>query len=223
MVTKYQAPLKNCRISTRGGGDMSFVGRICLVITIALGISACTLQHYIEEDYPEYLVKNAGTSNLPKTDKASEYALSPETQQHHYEFRSALTGAANTWIIEFGRILDDTMMSSDVQKAFGNIRKISDASDASGNVLIFDLQHYTFKDYSAHVSLKISLSRSNQVVFSKIYARDGKTQGGKMFWGGAFAQKNAVQQSTKDAIDAILRDLISDLNALRISRIYLKN
>ncbi len=195
---------------------MSLVGRICLVVTIAIGISACTFQHYIEEDYPEYLVKNAGTSNLPKTDKASEYALSPETQQHRYEFRSAMTGAANTWIVEFGRILDDTMMSSDVQTAFGSIRKISDTSDGSGNLLIFDLQHYTFMDFSAHVSLKVSLSRSNQVVFSKIYSRDGKTQGGKMFWGGVFAQKNAVQQSTKDAIDTILRDLILDLNTLRI-------
>ena len=33
-----------------------------------------------------------------------------------------------------------------------------------------------------------------------------------MFWGGAFAQKNAVQQSTKLAIDEILRQLIADLN-----------
>ena len=34
-----------------------------------------------------------------------------------------------------------------------------------------------------------------------------------MFWGGAFAMKNAVQQSTKLAIDNILRQLIADLNA----------
>jgi hypothetical protein len=51
-----------------------------------------------------------------------------------------------------------------------------------------------------------------QVVFSKTYTQDGKTQGGKMFWGGAFAQKNAVQQSTKLALDEILRQLISDLD-----------
>jgi len=34
-----------------------------------------------------------------------------------------------------------------------------------------------------------------------------------MFWGGAFAQRNAVQQSTKHALDEILRQLITDLNA----------
>lgn len=35
-----------------------------------------------------------------------------------------------------------------------------------------------------------------------------------MFWGGVFAQKNAVQQSTKLALDEILRQLIADLNNL---------
>jgi hypothetical protein len=50
-------------------------------------------------------------------------------------------------------------------------------------------------------------------VFEKIYQADGATQGGKMFWGGAFAMKNAVQQSSKLAIDSILRQLINDLNA----------
>jgi len=32
-----------------------------------------------------------------------------------------------------------------------------------------------------------------------------------MFWGGGFAMKNAVQQSTKDAIDKVLTRLIADL------------
>ena len=35
---------------------------------------------------------------------------------------------------------------------------------------------------------------------------------GGLFWGGVFAQKNAVQQSTKLALDEILRQLITDLN-----------
>ncbi len=191
---------------------MRAFGRMFLVVAVVTGTSACTIRHHIEQDYPQYLVNNAGEAKLPKTDKASEYVLTPATQQHSYEFRAAMTGAANLWIVEFGKMLDDTMMSSDVQTAFNAIRKISDTSAASGNLLIFDLQNYTFSDFRAHVSLKISLSRSDQVVFSKTYTQDGKTQGGKMFWGGVFAQKNAVHQSTKDAIDKILRELISDLN-----------
>lgn len=100
-----------------------------------------------------------------------------------------------------------------MQRAFGGLRKISDVSAASSSLLTFDLQRYTFEDFGAHVSLKISLSSSGKVLLSKTYTQDGVTQGGKMFWGGVFAQKNAVQQSTKLALDEILRQLIADLNA----------
>lgn len=117
------------------------------------------------------------------------------------------------WVVDIGKMLDDTLMSADVQKAFGNLLKISDPSTASNGVLIFDLQSYTFENFGAHIALKISLSRSGKVVFSKTYSQDGKSQGSKMFWGGVFAQKNSVQQSTKLALDEILRQLIADLNA----------
>ena len=185
---------------------------IFLVTVIVLCTSSC--QHFIEKDYPEYLANNIGTANLPKTDKASEYILTPNTQQHSYEFQAVSTGVANIWVVEFGKMLDDTLMSTDVQKAFGALQKVSDMSGSSSSLLIFDLQNYTFEDYGAHISLKISLIRSGREIFSKIYKQHGKTQGGKMVWGGAFAQKNAVQQSTKLALDEILRQLILDLNTM---------
>lgn len=185
---------------------------IFLVTVIVLCTSSC--QHFIEKDYPEYLANNTGTANLPETDKASDYILTPNTQQHSYEFQAVSTGVANIWVVEFGKMLDDTLMSTDVQKAFGALQKVSGMSGSSSSLLIFDLQNYTFEDYGAHISLKISLIRSGREIFSKIYKQHGKTQGGKMVWGGAFAQKNAVQQSTKLALDEILRQLILDLNTM---------
>lgn len=187
--------------------------RICLLLSlVVLSNAACTIRHLIAEDYPQYLATNANASNLPTTTKANQYALKAATQQHSYEFRAVTTGYANLWVVEFGKMLDDTMKSSDVQKAFGSLSKVSEGS-ASGSVLLFDLSNYEFKDYGAHVSLNISLSRAGKVVFSKTYTQDGKTQGGKMVFGGAFAQRNAVHQSTKLALDEILRQLIADLNA----------
>ena len=106
------------------------------------------------------------------------------------------------------------MNSADARRAFGAIQKASEVSSASDGLLLFDLQNYSFEEFGAHISLQISLYRSGKVVFSKLYRQDGKTQGGKMFWGGVFAQKNAVQQSTKLALDEILRQLIADLNNL---------
>ena len=142
-----------------------------------------------------------------------EYLLKPATQQHHYEFRAVVTGYANLGIVEFGKTLDDTLMSTDVQQAFGTLRKASGQSAASDGLLIFDLEQYTFEAFGAHISLKISLSHTDKVVFSKTYMQDGRTQGGKMFWGGVFTQKNAVQQSTKLALDEILHKLIAGLSA----------
>lgn len=193
---------------------MKAFGRIVFVFFMVLITSACTIRHSIDKDYPQYLVNNAGESNLPKTDKASEYFLTPETQQFTYEFRAAVTGYANLWVVNFGKMLDDTLMSEDVQIAFGKLQKVSEPSANSGGLLVFDLKDYKFEGFSAHIALHISLSRSGNIVFSRTYTESGKSQGGKMIWGGAFAQKNAVQQSTKLALDEILRQLISDLNTL---------
>lgn len=41
----------------------------------------------------------------------------------------------------------------------------------------------------------------------------GNTQGAKMFFGGAFGMKNAVQQSTKAPMDIIMGQFIRNLNA----------
>jgi hypothetical protein len=92
---------------------------IFLVALLVLGTSACSIRHVIEKDYPQYLVNNAGAGNLPNTDKASKYFLTSNTQNHSYEFRAVTTGYANLWIVEFDKMLDDTLKSTDVQNAFG--------------------------------------------------------------------------------------------------------
>jgi hypothetical protein len=193
---------------------MKTLFKMLLLALIALNASACTLRHVIGDDYPQYLSNNVGESNLPQTDKASEYFLPPATRQFNYEFRAAVTGYANLWIVDIGKMLDDTLKSADVQKAFGSLNKIEEMNAAAGRLLVFELKSYTFEGFGAHIVMNISLSRSGNVVFNKTYSQDGKSQGAKMFWGGAFAQKNAVQQSTKLALDEILRQLIADLNAL---------
>lgn len=194
---------------------MTILRNLVLVAVMALGTTACSIQHVIEEDYPQYLANNSGTSNLPATRAASEYFLTPGTQHHRYEFRAVATGYANVWVVEFGKMLDDTLRSADVQRAFGELKKASGTSMDADGLLIFDLQKYTFEDFGAHVVVKISLQRSGSEIFSKVYTADGKSQGSKMFWAGAFGQRNAVQQSTRLAIDEILRELITDLNNLK--------
>lgn len=192
---------------------MATIIRLAITFIVLLNIGACTIPHHIAADYPQYLANNVGRSDLQTTNKVTDYALAPSTEQHRYEFRAVVTGYANLWIVEFGEMLDATLMSADVQKAFGQLTKVRDANATETDVLVFELQSYTFEDFGAHVALNISVRTAERVVFEKIYSETGKSQGSKMFWGGAFAQKNAVQQSTKLALDEIIGQLIRDLNA----------
>lgn len=186
------------------------------LLALAAALSACSIHHYIAEDYPQYLANNQGTNALPHaTVQDASYFLTPNTQQHKYEFRSALAGYANAWVVEFGKMLDQTLQGKDVQDAFGKLSKSADDNKPSGSLITFDLTHYSYDDFKAHVGLKISLKQNGVERLSKTYTAEGNRQQGKMYWGGAFAMKNATQQSTKAAIDDILRHFIVDLNALK--------
>lgn len=186
-----------------------------LALTLLASLTGCSIKHPIAQDYPAYLSNNAGESQLPSASGPATYALSPATRSHHYEFRSAVVGHANLWIVNFGQMLDSTLQSTDVQQAFGRLE-----SQQQGNLplLSFELQEYRFADFRAYVTLKISVKSGEQQLFDKTYQVEGKSQGGKMFWGGAFAMKNAIQQSTKLALDDILRDFIQDYNQLAIAQ-----
>jgi hypothetical protein len=174
-------------------------------------VSGCTIKHYVAQDYPQYLVNNEGQSHLPTT-AAANYAIAERTRAHSFDFRSNAAGRGNLWIVQFGQMLDSTLQSRDVQAAFGKLVG-SSTEDPRNGLLVFDLESYRFSDMSAHVALRITHKRGGADVFSKVYLSDGSTQRGKVFWGGTFAMKNAVHQSTKQALDDILRQLIADLNA----------
>lgn len=184
--------------------------RIAIVSAVLALNTACSINRPVADDYDTYLGNNVKTGNLPSAKIADKYYLPPATQAHHYEFKSVMGGYANTWVVEFGKVLDATMRSSDVVAALGNVSKAGNDKSGSGNTLVFELQRYSFEEHGAHIELAISIRNQKGEVFRKVYSADGRTQGGKMFWGGAFAMKNAVQQSTKLAMDDILTRFIRD-------------
>jgi hypothetical protein len=176
-------------------------------------LTGCSINHVVKDDYPQYLQNNVGESKLPRTPLEARYELTSSTTAHKYEFRSVVTGYANNWIVEFGQMLDATLQSKDVQGAF---KKLERGGPGDGPMLLtFDLVSYAFADFGATVELKVSVQRAGGAApLVKTYKQTGVTQGGKMFWAGVFGMKNAIHQSTKDAVDKILAALIVDLNAL---------
>jgi len=186
---------------------------LVFILVIAVLASGCSINHPIAKDYNQYLLNNEEQSNLPKTGLKTEYLLDRGTITHRYEFRAAIVGYAHLWIVEFGDMLETNLNAKYVQDAFGRLerRSVIDG-DSESNLVSFTLENYEFEGFQAHVSLNISLTNGNNEIINKTYHSSGKSQGGKMFWGGPFAMKNATQQSTKLAIDEILSEFIRDVN-----------
>ena len=175
--------------------------------------SGCSINHPIAKDYGQYLLNNETQSTLPNTDFETDYTIDEKTKKHRYEFRAATVGYANLWIVEFGKILDETLKANYVKNAFGRFEENTGGIDNSGNLVLFSLENYEFSGFQAHVTLNIIIYNNQKEILNKNYHSDGKSQGGKMFWGGVFGMKNATQQSTKLAIDEILGDFIEDVKA----------
>ncbi len=170
--------------------------------------------HHLANDFGSYLANDPLLPMATKADFQTAYYLTPETSSHSYSFRAFTSGIANKWIVEFGSMLDTALESPSVQAAFGKLTKQATADSAQGNLLIFDLKSYEFSEFTAHVALNVKLMKGSQTLLDKLYSSDGLSQGGKMFWGGAFSVRNAVHQSTRYALDDILRKLLRDIKEL---------
>lgn len=167
--------------------------------------------HEVADDYGQYLTNQDGTVKLPETGLTAVYSLTPATFEHRLEFKSATTGLANTWAVEFGKMLQATLQSQDVRRAFAELSPAPAADGADTVKLTFDLENYHFEDSRAKIELAVAVSGGGVAPFRNAYRAEGASQGGKMFWGGAFAMRNAIHQSTKLAMDEILAEFLNDL------------
>ena len=190
--------------------------KIVKILVLLLGLiilTGCSIPHRVSDDYRQYLLNNQGDSKFPQTDYVAEYILTPNTINHHYEFHCATTGYAHLWIVEFGKMLEETLTSNDFQSAFKKLSKSSDDSATNALRIKYNLVEYEFKGFEARVRLQVTIIEKGSIVLDKTYFETGKSQGGKMFWGGAFGMKNAIQQSTKSAIDKILSQSLIDMKS----------
>lgn len=181
---------------------------VLLIIGAATG---CSINHPVAKDYPQYLEKYGKEGNLPKTELKSNYSIDGKTETHRYEFRAATVGYAHLWIVEFGKILDETLNAPYVQSSFGELKKAGAEVKGSGSDIKFTLNSYEFKNYRAYVSMNIVLLKDGEELLNKNYTSEGESKGGQMWGAGPFGMKNATLDSTKTAIDKILTQFIDDI------------
>ena len=167
------------------------------------------ITHYVMDEYPQYLQKNEGKLDLPKINTKLSYAMDEPSDKHIKKIQAVSTGWAHKWMIEFGKTLRATMNSTDVNKAF---KKITYDKNKSGPLHIdFAVKEFDFREAKAHINVDATVSKKGKQILSKNYTEVGIGQGGKMFWAGAFGMKNAIHQSTKAAMDTLMKRLVEDI------------
>lgn len=180
------------------------------MLAVILWAPGC-VTHEVADSYGQYLTNQDDTVKLPQTGLTAVYSLAPATVEHRLEFKSATTGLAHTWAVEFGKMLMDTLQAQEVRRAFASLDPAPAADGSDILELAFDLENYRFEDMRAKIDLAIAVSGGGEELFRNVYRAEGASQGGKMFWGGAFAMRNAIHQSTKLAMDEILAEFLNDL------------
>ena len=186
---------------------MTNILKLLILSSLLVATSACTT--VINKDYGAYLANNAAETDFPKVKVVKQYHLTPYTQKHSKKIKSAMAGWANTWVLEFGGVIDDTMQSEPIVDAMGELKKVDTVP--TSRTLVINLDRYDFSDKRAHVDMTMEIKSKGKTLFKKSYKKKGPAQGGKMFWGGAAAMKNAVQQSTKNAVDQVFTSFLGDV------------
>ena len=176
-----------------------------------MGLSGCA--HTVSDDYAEYLRGNKGEFQFSQTGYEAQYYIAPQVRNHAYQFTSGMAGYANDWVVWFGKMLVDTLESDDYRAAFKTLSETTEKTPSKGLLFKYQKVGYRFTNNQAQISLQISVYWDGQWILSKTYRQDGRRQLGKMFWGGVFAMNNAIQQSTKTALDRTLSNSLSDFQA----------
>jgi len=192
---------------------MSKASNSLVAAAAVLVLQGCA--HTLTADYGQYLQNNAGRMTFDRANVATQYTMTPSTRAHRYEFRSVAAGAANTWVVEFGQVIDGTMQSPDVRAALGAMNPVGESEGNQGGTIVFHLRRYAFENFQANVDLSIAVKRDGKEVFQKNYLAQGLSTSGRTIAGGAFAIKSAVQTSTKSAVDQILTRFFQDVQGLK--------
>lgn len=187
-------------------------GLFFILLLNSLGLMGC--HHQIAFKDIAYTIES------PKQETAILVVIDQNTINQLVPIKSFMTGIAHSWEAQPGQMLKQVadvefpqMFSSyewsSVEKEF--------PSEKGALTLILSVPQYTFGDFHALVTVRAkAYQKKDHILLEKTYTKDGIRQGGKMFWGGAFAMKSAMRQSSFDAYKKVFAELRTDL--LRVLR-----
>ena len=132
--------------------------------------------------------------------------------------KSFMTGIAHNWNAMPGQMLKQ-VADTELPQLFKHYQFSHEYGEPQkGNprlTLVMTVPQYYFASFRASFTVRvIAYGPGKVVLFDNTYSEVGIKQGGKMFWGGAFAMKSAMRQSSLDALKKIFIKLRMDLMAV---------
>ena len=177
------------------------------LVPLAAVAVATACSHHPLDDYPSYVANHQNKLSLPALHHAVTYSVSPQVDVAR---KTTSSGLMHSYYVELGTVLQATMASPDVQRAFDSV-----AVGPAGNGLHidFDVRTYDFDRFRALIDMTVSSSLGNRVILTKAYRAEGENMGAKIIVVGDLAVPSAIRESTKDAMDRIMPQVIADLQA----------
>jgi hypothetical protein len=141
--------------------------------------------------------------------------IDQQTLTQKVRVKSWMTGIAHNWEAEPGDMLKQ-VADIELPQMFSayefSVRDRAPPGTGPGIVLALIVPSYDFADFRAKVVVHANAkARNGALLFEKSYRADGASQGGKMFWAGAFGMKSAIRQSSLDAYKQIFAQMRVDL------------
>ena len=127
--------------------------------------------------------------------------LPDETRRRVYVVRSGMAGIANSWTIEVGDAV--------TKYADAYLTHAFDPGDAL--TIRIDVVAFEVQGFAATTDLKFTVTdRAQQAVFQRDYRGVGKGRATGVVWGGAFAMKAAMRQTTDEALRSCFDQFLID-------------
>jgi hypothetical protein len=146
--------------------------------------------------------------------------IDPATLAMKSTIHSFMTGIVNEWVVEPGDMLKQ-VADIELPQMFSGYEfstTLPQRGEQPKRVIVeLKVPSYSFENFHANVTVAATVYDEDRTqILEKTYSAEGFTQGAKMFWGGAFAMKSAIRQSSFDAYKKVFEQLRTDIAAASV-------
>lgn len=180
-----------------------------LILVVMVFMLAGCMTHQISFQDIDYLI------DTQKYDTKMTVVMDSKTLNDEVTIKSWMTGIGEDWNAQPGQMIKQV---ADIEfpqmfESYEFVEVSQESQQETPHITMkIGVPKYEFANFRATFTVIAKVYGDDKsVLLEKSYTETGMSQGAKMFWGGAFAMKSAVRQSSFDALKKIFSSLRQDL------------